>query len=123
MAATGTSILCPAPPLAKLSRTSDLKSDWWHCDADYFDPFRRIALHHCSVWRRRELQFCVQHRRWRNCRGLQISSLTGGTATLTTSTLSVGSHSITAAYGGDGNFNSVSSTAAGETVEDFRSQV
>jgi hypothetical protein len=50
---------------------------------------------------------------------LGTASLTGGTATLTTSTLSVGSHSITAAYGGDGNFNSVSSTAAGETVEDF----
>jgi hypothetical protein len=50
---------------------------------------------------------------------LGTANLSGGSATLTTSTLSVGSHSITAAYGGDGNFNSVSSTAVGETVEDF----
>src|SRR5207253_3064986 len=36
-------------------------------------------------------------------------SLTGGTATFTISTLSVGVHSITASYSGDGNFNSSNS--------------
>ncbi len=33
-------------------------------------------------------------------------ALSSGMATFTTSTLSVGIHSITASYGGDGNFNS-----------------
>src|SRR5262249_33626880 len=37
-------------------------------------------------------------------------------ATFTTSTLSVASHTITAAYGGDGNFNQSPSTALVETV-------
>jgi hypothetical protein len=41
---------------------------------------------------------------------LGSASLVNGQATLTTSTLAVGSHSITASYGGDGNFNSSSST-------------
>jgi len=50
---------------------------------------------------------------------LGTAHLSGGITTLTISTLSVGSHSITAAYGGDGNFTSVSSTAVAETVEDF----
>ena len=50
---------------------------------------------------------------------LGIANLSGGAATLTVSSLAVGSNSITAVYGGDGNFNSVSSTAVSETVEDF----
>jgi len=50
---------------------------------------------------------------------LGTANLTGGIATLTTSTLAAGSHSITAAYSGDSNFNSVSSTAVSQTVEDF----
>ena len=50
---------------------------------------------------------------------LGTANLSSGTATLSTSTLTVGAHSITALYGGDGNFTSVSSTAVGETVEDF----
>ena len=41
---------------------------------------------------------------------LGSASLVNGQASLTTSTLAVGSHSITASYGGDGNFNSSSST-------------
>jgi YD repeat-containing protein len=47
------------------------------------------------------------------------ANLTGGVATMTVAMLTTGSHSITAAYGGDSNFNSVSSTAVSETVEDF----
>jgi VCBS repeat-containing protein len=43
---------------------------------------------------------------------LGSASLVNGQASLTTSTLGVGSHSITATYGGDGNFNSSSSTLA-----------
>jgi hypothetical protein len=39
-----------------------------------------------------------------------------GRATLTTSALAVGSHSITATYGGDTNFNGSSSTALIQTV-------
>jgi pimeloyl-ACP methyl ester carboxylesterase len=50
---------------------------------------------------------------------LGVANLSGSVATLTVSTLAVGSNSITAVYGGDGNFNSVSSTAVSETVEDF----
>jgi Big-like domain-containing protein/VCBS repeat protein len=50
---------------------------------------------------------------------LGATNLSGGIATLTISTLSVGSHSIATVYGGDGNFNSVSSTAVAENVEDF----
>jgi RHS repeat-associated protein len=50
---------------------------------------------------------------------LGTANLAGGIATLSVSTLGVGSHSITAVYGGDGNFNSVSSAAVSETVQDF----
>jgi hypothetical protein len=39
-----------------------------------------------------------------------------GRAILTTSVLAVGSHSITATYGGDTNFNGSSSTALSQTV-------
>jgi len=39
-----------------------------------------------------------------------------GRATLTSSILAVGSHSITATYGGDTNFNGSSSTARSQTV-------
>jgi len=46
---------------------------------------------------------------------LGSASLVNGQASLTTSTLAVGSHSITASYGGDGNFNS-SSSSLGQTV-------
>jgi VCBS repeat-containing protein len=41
---------------------------------------------------------------------LGSASLVNGQASFTTSTLAVGSHSIAASYGGDGNFNSSSST-------------
>ncbi|MGD0796811.1 MAG: FG-GAP-like repeat-containing protein [Acidobacteriaceae bacterium] len=50
---------------------------------------------------------------------LGTSNLAGGIATLTVSTLAVGSNSISAAYSGDGNFTSVTSTAVSETVQDF----
>jgi hypothetical protein len=50
---------------------------------------------------------------------LAMANLNGGAATLTISTLAVGSQSITAVYGGDGNFNSESSTAVNEIIEDF----
>ena len=46
-------------------------------------------------------------------------ALSSGVATLTVSTLAVGSHSLTAAYSGDGNFISVVSAAVSETVQDF----
>jgi hypothetical protein len=46
-------------------------------------------------------------------------TLAGGVATLTTSSLTVGNHSITAAYSGDSNFSAVTSSAVAETVEDF----
>jgi hypothetical protein len=42
-----------------------------------------------------------------------------GVATLSVSTLAAGSHSITAMYAGDGNFNSASSTSISELIEDF----
>ena len=54
-----------------------------------------------------------------SCAPLGMANLSGSAATLTISTLAVGSNSITAVYGGDGNFTSVSSTAVSETVEDF----
>lgn len=47
------------------------------------------------------------------------ATLNAGIATLSVSILGVGSHSITAVYGGDGNFNTASSAAISETVEDF----
>jgi hypothetical protein len=40
-----------------------------------------------------------------------------GVATLTTSSLAVGNHAITAAYGGDANFNPSASIAFGQTVK------
>ena len=39
-----------------------------------------------------------------------------GTASFTTSALAVGSHAITAVYGGDGNFTTSSSNAASQIV-------
>ncbi|MFJ5275105.1 beta strand repeat-containing protein, partial [Streptomyces sp. NPDC088358] len=47
---------------------------------------------------------------------LGTGTLTGGVATLTTSTLSVGSHSLTAVYGGDGDFNGSASPVDTQTV-------
>ena len=43
-----------------------------------------------------------------------------GTATLSVSTLAVGSHSITAAYAGDTNFTAITSSAATALVQDFQ---
>ena len=51
--------------------------------------------------------------------GVPIASnlpLSSGTATFTTTALSVGGHSITASYGGDSNFNPSSSSALSQTV-------
>ncbi|MFJ2399650.1 Ig-like domain repeat protein, partial [Streptomyces sp. NPDC087843] len=47
---------------------------------------------------------------------LGTGTLTGGVATLTTSTLSVGSHSLTAVYGGDGDFNGSTSPVDTQSV-------
>lgn len=44
------------------------------------------------------------------------STLAGGTATFTTSALSKGSHSITAVYGGDTNYNTNTSSILNQTV-------
>ena len=46
-------------------------------------------------------------------------TLSAGVAAYTTSSLAVGSHSVTAVYSGDSNFSAVTSTAVTETVEDF----
>ncbi|MGD0346937.1 MAG: Ig-like domain repeat protein [Terracidiphilus sp.] len=46
-------------------------------------------------------------------------TLSGGVATLTISNLADGAHSITAAYGGDANFNAATSSALPQLVEDF----
>ena len=46
-------------------------------------------------------------------------TLAQGVATYATSSLTVGNHSITAAYLGDSNFSAVTSSAVTETVEDF----
>jgi hypothetical protein len=43
-----------------------------------------------------------------------------GNATLPISTLAVGSHQITAAYAGDGNFSASTSSAIGAVVQDFQ---
>ncbi len=43
--------------------------------------------------------------------------ISGTTATFTTSTLSVGTHSITASYGGDTSYNSAVSTAVSQVVD------
>src|SRR5439155_755470 len=47
---------------------------------------------------------------------LYTETLAGGAATFTTSSLSLGSHSITASYGGDGNFVTSTSSALTQTV-------
>jgi uncharacterized repeat protein (TIGR01451 family) len=47
---------------------------------------------------------------------LSTLNLVNGQASLTTSSLAVGSHSITAAYNGDSNFNAASSSAFSQTV-------
>jgi uncharacterized repeat protein (TIGR01451 family) len=47
---------------------------------------------------------------------LGTGTLSGGTTLLTTSTLAVGSHPITAAYGGDTNFNSSTSAILNQVV-------
>jgi hypothetical protein len=46
-------------------------------------------------------------------------TLSQGIATLATSSLSAGSHSITAVYSGDSNFSGLTSSAVAETVQDF----
>jgi len=50
---------------------------------------------------------------------LGTGTLTAGVATCTTSSLTVGTHAITASYGGDANFAAVTSPAFTETIEDF----
>jgi hypothetical protein len=50
---------------------------------------------------------------------LGSGSLASGVATYTTSSLAAGSHSITAAYSGDGNFAAVTSSAVSELTENF----
>jgi len=50
---------------------------------------------------------------------LGSSTLSSGTATFATSTLAAGSHSITAAYVGNSNFEATTSSALTEVVEDF----
>jgi len=42
---------------------------------------------------------------------LGVGTLSGGTASYTTSTLTVGTHSLTASYGGDSTFNASLSTS------------
>jgi sugar lactone lactonase YvrE len=50
---------------------------------------------------------------------LGSGSLTNGVASMTTSTLSVGPHSITAVYSGDANFTTATTSALSESVLDF----
>ena len=50
---------------------------------------------------------------------LGSGSLASGVATYTASSLTAGSHSITAAYSGDSNFAAVTSTAVSEITENF----
>jgi hypothetical protein len=47
----------------------------------------------------------------------------GGVATYTTSTLAIGTHSMTVTYSGDANFSSVTSSAVSQLVEDFNLSV
>jgi Bacterial Ig-like domain (group 3)/Dockerin type I domain len=47
---------------------------------------------------------------------LGSATLAGGTAAFTTSSLAVGSHSITATYGGDSSYGASSSSVLTETV-------
>lgn len=49
-------------------------------------------------------------------------AVSGGSATYTTTTLSAGTHSITAVYSGDANFASSTSAALSESIEDFTLQ-
>ncbi|HKT89020.1 MAG TPA: Ig-like domain repeat protein, partial [Candidatus Sulfotelmatobacter sp.] len=49
---------------------------------------------------------------------LGSGTLASGVATYTTSSLAAGTHSITAAYGGDSNFSSVTSSAVSQVVAD-----
>lgn len=53
--------------------------------------------------------------------GSQIGTATiaGGTATFTTATLTTGTHSITAIYSGDANYNGATSPAMAENIQDF----
>jgi Bacterial Ig-like domain (group 3)/FG-GAP-like repeat len=48
---------------------------------------------------------------WDGTTLLGVSSISSGTATLSSATLAVGTHSITAAYSGDGNFNPQTTSA------------
>jgi hypothetical protein len=47
------------------------------------------------------------------------ATVSGGSATLTTTALAAGSQSITAAYSGDANYGPATSSAITETVQDF----
>jgi hypothetical protein len=51
------------------------------------------------------------------------AAVTGGTATLTTSSMAVGMHSVTAMYSGDAEFNAATSEPVSELVEDFSLQL
>jgi hypothetical protein len=48
---------------------------------------------------------------------LGTGTLSGGKATFTTSALALGSHSITASYGGDANFTASTSATLTQTVK------
>jgi polygalacturonase/sugar lactone lactonase YvrE len=50
---------------------------------------------------------------------LGTGTITGGVASLTTASLAVGSHSITAIYSGDANFLSLTSSQLTQLIEDF----
>ena len=52
---------------------------------------------------------------------LGTGTISGGTASFTSSTLAAGSHSITAVYGGDGNYQGSTSTALIQTVNQANS--
>jgi hypothetical protein len=54
---------------------------------------------------------------------LGSGTLASGSATYATSTLSSGTHSITAVYGGDSNFSSVTSSAVSQVVSDLTLEV
>jgi hypothetical protein len=54
---------------------------------------------------------------------LGTGAISGGTATYSTSSLSVGPHSINASYGGDTNYNSSASTALTQTVNKANTSV
>jgi hypothetical protein len=53
--------------------------------------------------------------------GTQLTTLPlqGGAATFSLSTLTLGTHSLTAVYSGDGNFNAATSAVIAEHVQDF----